>query len=173
MDTEQSTTVEQQTEPKDFFAGIVVPENMHQIMDMHLELMETERKFRRACEQIVTLNGRMAAMKGRYERAKQENRRSFRYTLRLQLAVVEGVKNVYYDYAQFQAEKINKLRQELYGEETQGGDSSDEMDIPEFDDAEGNWGDVVQTTGQLPLGAWSQLPGTSATSWHPSRPPSA
>ena len=55
-------------------------------------------------------------MKARYSKAKQDNFRCFRYNLRLKLAVIEAVRNMYYDYAYIKAEKVAELRRELFGE---------------------------------------------------------
>ena len=82
-------------------------------------LLEAERRFRRACEQIVQLNYKMGDLEHRYKRAKTEGRRTFRYSLRLRLAAVEGLRNMYYDYAHQKAQSVADLRQELFGEEVQ------------------------------------------------------
>ena len=55
-------------------------------------------------------------MQQRYRRAKADNFKTFRYNLRLKLAVVEGTRNMYYQYAHMQAEKVAELRQQLFGE---------------------------------------------------------
>ena len=55
-------------------------------------------------------------MKARYSKAKQDNFRCFRYNLRLKLAVIEGVRNMFYDYAYVKAEKVAELRYELFGQ---------------------------------------------------------
>ena len=79
-------------------------------------LVDAELKFRKACKQITLLNRHMESMHARYNRAKAENFRSFRYNLRLKLAVIEGTRNMYYDYAQIQAEMVAELRRQLYGD---------------------------------------------------------
>ena len=79
-------------------------------------MADTEKKFRKSCDQLCHLNRRLADMQKRYRRAKADNSRCFRYNLRLKLAVVEGVRNAFYDYAHVQAEKIVELRHVLYGE---------------------------------------------------------
>lgn len=79
-------------------------------------LVESERRFKRACEQIVQLNYSLDALQQRYNKAKKDNHRSFRYSLRLRIAVVDGMRNMYYDYAHKKAEAIAELRQELFGE---------------------------------------------------------
>ena len=79
-------------------------------------LVENERRFKRACEQIVQLNYSLDALQQRYNKAKKDNHRSFRYSLRLRIAVVDGMRNMYYDYAHKKAEAVAELRQELFGE---------------------------------------------------------
>ena len=56
-------------------------------------LSDAERRFRRACDQIVLLNQKLGEVQKRYKNARRTNNRSFRYNLRLKLAVVEGVRN--------------------------------------------------------------------------------
>lgn len=79
-------------------------------------LVESERRFKRACEQIVQLNYSLDALQNRYNKAKKDNNRSFRYSLRLRIAVVDGMRNTYYEYAHKKAESVAALRQELFGE---------------------------------------------------------
>ena len=79
-------------------------------------LFQTERKFRKACKQIKLLNHHMEATQMRYNKATEENFRSFRYNLRLKLAVIEGTRNMYYDYAHIQAEIVAELRLNLFGQ---------------------------------------------------------
>ncbi|OWF41145.1 hypothetical protein KP79_PYT16485 [Mizuhopecten yessoensis] len=65
--------------------------------------------FRRACQQLVQLNTRLRFLTNRYQRAKEENRRSFRYSLRLRLALFEGTRNMYYDFAMAKLSDINEV----------------------------------------------------------------
>jgi hypothetical protein len=78
--------------------------------ELYAELNETETRFKRACEQVVLLNDKLEGLQRRYDKARQENHRSFRYNLRLKMASVEGVRNAYYEYACEKAEKIAELR---------------------------------------------------------------
>lgn len=77
--------------------------------------MENERKFRCACQQIHLLNSKLDDLQKRYLSAKRTNLRPFRYNLRLKLAVLEGLRNMYYDYAHGKADQVATLRQEVYG----------------------------------------------------------
>ena len=79
-------------------------------------LKDAETKFRKACIQIVLLNKQLEDFKDWYSKAKEDNFRSFRYNLRLKLAIIEGVRNMYYDYAYMKAEKVAALSHDLYGE---------------------------------------------------------
>lgn len=99
---------------------------------LRLQLAATEHKFRRACEQIVLLNYKLSGMQTRYDIAKERNLRTFRYTYRLQLAVIEGAKNVYHDYAVTQAERMRSLQMEIFGEIPDHSDG-DDRDIEEVD----------------------------------------
>ena len=85
-------------------------------MDKRFTLIESERRFKRACDQIVLLNQKLSQVQKRYRNAKNENNRSFRYNYRLQLAAVEGVRNMYYDYAYAKADQVAELRRELFNE---------------------------------------------------------
>lgn len=88
-------------------------------LDKRFRLMDNERRFKKACEQIVQLNYKMSDLQSRYSKAKLENHRSFRYSLRLRLAAVEGMRNMYYDYAHTKAQAVADLRRELFGEEVE------------------------------------------------------
>ena len=99
----------------------------------HFLLSEIERKFRRACEQIILLDFKVNDLQARYNRSRAANRRNFRYTHRLQLAVAEGVLNVYNEYAHVLAERMIELRRELYGE---SDDEDDDTDDDSSDDEE-------------------------------------
>lgn len=74
------------------------------------KLMEAERAFKRACDEILSLNRKIEDLSKRFDKARKENRRSYRYNLRLQIAVVEGVRNMFYEYASKKADEISELR---------------------------------------------------------------
>lgn len=93
---------------------------------IYTRLHETELRFKKACEQVVLLNDKLMGLQVRYDRARQENSRSFRYNLRLRMATVEGVRNAYYEYACEQAERIAEVRYEVSRLDTDS--SSEESD---------------------------------------------
>ena len=91
-------------------------------------LMHCERRFKRACEQIVLLNYKLSDLFFRYDKAIKENQRSFKYSLRLKISVLEGVIHRYADYVQENAHIIEDLRREMFGETVQLFFASDTPD---------------------------------------------
>jgi mitochondrial fission protein ELM1 len=85
-------------------------------LDKKSTLVDNERRFKRACEQIVQLNYSLHALQQRYNKAKNDNHKSFRYSLRLRIAVVDGMHSMFYEYAHKKAEAVVELRQELFGD---------------------------------------------------------
>ena len=59
----------------------------------------------------------------RYQQAKEDNFCCFRYNLRLKLAAIEGVRNIYFDFAYIKAENVARLRHKLFGETVEIVDS--------------------------------------------------
>ena len=96
-----------------------------QSLDKRFTLSDSERRFRKACDQIVMLNQRLGDVQKRYKAAKRSNNRSFRYNLRLKLAVIEGARNMYYEYAYAKADKVAELRRELFDESVEIVSGSD------------------------------------------------
>ncbi len=95
------------------------------------ELQDTERRVFECCQQIVLIDQKLDIVQTRYNRADNDNFRSLRYSLRLQLATVEGVRNAYYEYAKSKAQKMAKLRQDIFGSEIA---VQDYVEIPEDED---------------------------------------
>ena len=71
-------------------------------------------KFQHACKQVMLLNNRIRAQQSRYDRAKRDNQRSFRYTIRLRISTLEGVRNVFYEYACKAAEEVEDLQDQVF-----------------------------------------------------------
>lgn len=94
-------------------------------LDKRFTLGEAEHRFRKACDQIVMLNQRLSDVQKRYKMAKRNNNRSFRYNLRLKLAVIEGSRNMFYDYAYAKADQVASLRLELFNESVEIVSGSD------------------------------------------------
>ncbi|WAR07227.1 hypothetical protein MAR_017185 [Mya arenaria] len=55
----------------------------------------------------------------------RSNNKAFRYNLRLKLAVIEGVRNMYYDFAYSKADRVAELRRELFDESVEIVSGSD------------------------------------------------
>ena len=72
-------------------------------------ILQKDSKFQRACAQVLLLNNLVHELQTRYDRAVQDNRRQYRYTLRLRLCTVEGLRNMYYEYACHSADEIEAL----------------------------------------------------------------
>ena len=72
-----------------------------------------ERKFRRGCGHIRVLNRKIEDVQTRYDRAYDKQNRSFRYTYRLQLASMEGVRNMCYEWASQRADELESLQDVL------------------------------------------------------------
>lgn len=94
-------------------------------LDKRFTLSEAERRFKKACDQIVMLNHRLSDVQKRYKMAKRTNNRAFRYNLRLKLAVIEGSRNMFYDYAYAKADQVAELRRELFNESVEIVSGSD------------------------------------------------
>ena len=94
-------------------------------LDKRFTLGDAERRFRKACDQIVMLNQRLGDVQKRYKMAKRSNNRAFRYNLRLKLAVIEGARNMFYDYAYIKADQVADLRRELFDESVEIVSASD------------------------------------------------
>lgn len=73
--------------------------------------MAVENKFEKACTQLRTLNAKIADIQLRYDRAASINRRSFRYSLRIQLVELEGVRNMFWQFARKKAEDLDNMKQ--------------------------------------------------------------
>ena len=88
--------------------------------ELILKIRHVDRKFRRARKQIVVLNNRIESLIVRFDRSTQQKRKSFRYATRMQVATIEGVRNMFYEYARRQCEDMDDLQEklkELTGEE--------------------------------------------------------
>lgn len=110
--------------------------------DMKTELQQTEIRFRKACNQINLLNRKMESIHKRYNCAKKNNHRVFRYKLRLRLAVVEGLRNMYYEYANKKASRVVELRRELFNENVEVVEQEDsDYEDSEMDEADWTWRD--------------------------------
>ena len=92
-------------------------------------LKQMNRKFRLACKQVVLINNEIEYLQNRYDRAVDSGSRSFRYFLRLKIATMEGIRNMFYDYASQHADKLDALHLKLLRE----GVIEEELDLEALD----------------------------------------
>ena len=78
------------------------------------KIRDLNRKFRLSCSQLILINNLIDETEVRYHRAQAAERRSYRYILRLKLCTLEGVRNMFYEYAYAQADVLEKMQLELY-----------------------------------------------------------
>jgi len=97
------------------------------------KLLEAEKAFKHACDEIIGLNRKLDELSKRYEKASRENRRSFRYSLRLRMAVTEGVRNMFYEFATAKADEITDLRCQVRSDDYE--DIDDGYSDEEFSDS--------------------------------------
>uniref|UniRef100_K1QZF9 Uncharacterized protein n=1 Tax=Magallana gigas TaxID=29159 RepID=K1QZF9_MAGGI len=90
------------------------------VMQLAKRLDHSEIYFKKACLQIVMLNDKLSSASRRYRMPHTSGRRSFRYSLRLRLAAIEGLRNVYYEYAMIKAQEMQQVRRDSEEEEEEG-----------------------------------------------------
>ena len=81
--------------------------------DLQSQFQLSHRKFNRACDQMSLLDQRIKDMQVRYQRAIKNKKNAARYTLRQRLAVMTGVKMMFYEYASAQADNMDVLREKM------------------------------------------------------------
>ena len=77
------------------------------------QIRQLDIKFHRACKQVQILNAYIIDHKQRYQRAVIFNTKGFRYNIRLQMSVLEGVRNMMYEYASHKCDEIENLQAQL------------------------------------------------------------
>ena len=77
------------------------------------DLATAEKKYKKVCEAINVLDSKLDSITVRYERANAEQRKGFRYNIRLKLAVFEGMRASYYEYACLKGQEILNIRAAL------------------------------------------------------------
>ena len=81
--------------------------------DLVKEYKKTNMKFHKACRQVILLNNKIDSLIMRYSRAVWGDSRAFRYFHRLNMATIEGVRDMFCDYALQQAEKLDLLYEQI------------------------------------------------------------
>ena len=72
-----------------------------------------QRKFQKACSQVILLNNKIVDANIRYNRANQQGNKVFLYSGRLRLMTLEGVRNTIYEYAARLADVIDEEQDKL------------------------------------------------------------
>ena len=72
-----------------------------------------QQSFSPCLLQVILLNHQIEAAKARYDRARAVKRLSFRYSNRLKLTSLEGVRNLVYEFACVKCEEIEGLQAKL------------------------------------------------------------
>ena len=67
-------------------------------------------RFQLVCSQLRILNRHIGEIQHRYKVADQKHQKSFRYSIRIRLCVLEGVRNMHYEYALKLADTLDQLR---------------------------------------------------------------
>lgn len=81
--------------------------------------MDSECCFKRVCDQIVLFNLKLFGLLFRYIKVSMVNYCFFRYSLRLRFVVVEGFRDMYYDYVYSKVQIVVDLWYEMFGENVQ------------------------------------------------------
>ena len=77
------------------------------------DLDAAESLFRRACEQVLILNKEVENLTSRYSESEQRGNKAVCYQLRLRISVLEGVRNMFYEYAAQKANVITELQRHV------------------------------------------------------------
>lgn len=82
------------------------------------------KNFRVACVQISHLNRHYAEVSRRYVAAKTAANVTFRYHHRLRMSTIEGIREMYIEYAIYLADVVASIRMSMVG-----NDTADDSDI--------------------------------------------
>ena len=96
--------------------------------DLRLRLRHAEVFFRRACEQVLLLNRQVEEATLRFHDADAASNKVSRYNVRLRLSVLEGVRNMFYEYAAKKAADIVELQRSVLDADMSSDDNMDESD---------------------------------------------
>ena len=72
-----------------------------------------DQKFRQASRQMVLIGNKLSHLETKYNQAFRANQRSFRYTRRIQMATLEGVQNMFYEFAVRCCDELESIQIEL------------------------------------------------------------
>lgn len=81
-------------------------------IDFEILIASVRTKFEKACWQVRLLNKQLDELETRFKCSNENGNRVYDYNLRLKLCITEGVRNIYYEYAQRMCDKLDALREE-------------------------------------------------------------
>ena len=110
----------------------------HQQQMAQLHYRQGLVKFNQVCHQISQLNAFLDQQLLRHHQAKVTRQKSFKYTLGMRIAVVEGVRDMFLEYASRKAEELDELHELLAGQlnpalEEEGSEGEQEEEVMEVE----------------------------------------
>ena len=95
-------------------ANLTLNPNSLSMNELKFQLKKATVKFNKACRQLTLLDQHMSDLQNSYSNAVDNDRKTFKIVFRMQLATLEGTHNAYIEYIERQVEKIKKLKQLLF-----------------------------------------------------------
>ena len=112
--TPSFTTTFNYSTQTDFLLDIVHAQNLKN------QLKKATMKFDKACKQLILLDQHMSDLQNSYTNSLENDRKTFKIVYRMQLATLEGTHNAYIEYIERQVEKIKKLKQLIFSDNSEG-----------------------------------------------------
>lgn len=106
------------------FKSLVIREKKPSKFDI---FKKTDYCFNRACQQVKALNIRYAETSTRYRKALTTGMMNEAYHLYVKITIIEGVRTAYHQYTIQKALELANLRLELFGEEVDIVEESDDI----------------------------------------------
>ncbi|KAH3711370.1 hypothetical protein DPMN_070879 [Dreissena polymorpha] len=79
--------------------------------NIRFQLKTAERHFRYACQQVMMISRQVEEVTRRYHGVDRTGDTISRYNIRLRLSILDGVRNMYYEFAAKKAAEIVELQQ--------------------------------------------------------------
>ena len=77
------------------------------------ELRDATQKLKKACNQLSLITKKCAIMKTRLDRAERDRTNCFRSNLSRQMAVMQSVQQMFYEYVYMKSEEVTAMRFEI------------------------------------------------------------
>ncbi|KAH3752873.1 hypothetical protein DPMN_187499 [Dreissena polymorpha] len=81
---------------------------------MQVKLTSAERQFRYACRQVMIISSHLEEATLQYHVADRTGNKIFSYNIRLRLSILDGVRNMFYEFAAKKAAEIIELQQSVF-----------------------------------------------------------